>query len=105
MSRLSNVVCFVGVLSFFALLAGPAAAGDDTDDLKRKTPSGQYIDPASFFRFHGYVSLSYTEAGKDLGPAPDGTPHILVSGPGPSARTGENEGGFRNDSALFVGME
>jgi hypothetical protein len=76
-----------------------------TESIRRKTPSGEYVDPASFFRFHGYVSLSYTEAGKALGTGPDGTPHILVSSPGPAATTGRNPGGFRNDSALFVGGE
>ena len=40
-----------------------------------------------------------------MGPGPDGTPNILVSGPGPSSFTGKNEGGFRNDAALFVGGE
>lgn len=40
-----------------------------------------------------------------MGPGPDGTPNILVSGPGPSPLTGKNEGGFRNDAALFVGGE
>jgi len=78
---------------------------EDTESIRRKTPSGGYVDPASFFRFHGYVSLSYTEAGNALGAAADGTPHILVSSPGPVARTGTNPGGFRNDSALFVGGE
>lgn len=78
---------------------------EEIESIRRKTPSGEYVDPASFFRFHGYVSLSYTEAGKALGAGPDGTPHILVSGPGPAASTGNNPGGFRNDSALFVGGE
>ena len=32
--------------------------GQDTEDLRRRTPSGQYVDPASFFRFHGYVTLT-----------------------------------------------
>ena len=65
------------------------------DSLRRKTPSGQYVDPASFFRFHGYVSLSYAEPGEELGGL-GGTPQILIGGP---------KGGFRNDSALFVGGE
>lgn len=26
------------------------------DSLRRDTPSGQYIDPASFFRIHGYAT-------------------------------------------------
>ncbi len=95
------------VLSFLCPAPQRALADDseDTESIRRKTPSGQYVDPASFFRFHGYVSLSYTEAGKALGAGPDGTPHILVSGPGPAASTGRNPGGFRNDSALFVGGE
>ena len=79
--------------------------GDLMDGLRRSTPSGQYIDPASFFRFHGYISLSYTEAGEELGPDAGGAPNILVGGPGPSPDTGKNEGGFRNDAALFVGGE
>ena len=91
------------------LLCGGSARAEESavsmDKLRRKTPSGQYVDPASFFRFHGYVSLSYSEVGNALGAAADGTPHILVSGPGPSARTGKNEGGFRNDAALFFGGE
>ena len=81
------------------------AEGDIMDSLRRSTPSGQYIDPASFFRFHGYISLSYTEAGEQLGPGAGGVPNILVSGPVPSPETGVNEGGFRNDAALFVGGE
>lgn len=93
------------VLSAVAIGAEEEDEQDIMDALRRKTPSGQYIDPASFFRFHGYISLSYTEAGEDLGPGPDGTPNILVSGPGPSPLTGKNEGGFRNDAALFVGGE
>jgi hypothetical protein len=79
--------------------------GNIMDALRRSTPSGQYIDPASFFRFHGYISLSYTEAGEELGPGAGGAPNILVGGPGPSPETGKNEGGFRNDAALFVGGE
>ena len=84
---------------------GQEDEGDFMDSLRRSTPSGDYVDPASFFRFHGYISLSYTEAGKDLGPGAGGAPNILVSGPGPSPDTGKNEGGFRNDAALFVGGE
>ena len=67
------------------------AEGEQLEKLRRKTPSGRYVDPASFFRFHGYTSLSYSEAGADLGPQPAGTPHILVN-PGPSPRIGANEG-------------
>ena len=94
------MMCCAGI----GFATADADEGEMMDNLRRKTPSGQYIDPASFFRFHGYVSLSYTEADEELG-AGGGTPNILVSGPGPSARTGENGGGFRNDAALFVGGE
>ena len=103
-------MCVLGkifVLSAFLLPLGVAQAEDkeeQIDKLRRKTPSGQYIDPASFFRFHGYNSLSFTRAGDQVGPAPGGTPQILIN-PGPSPQTGFNEGGFRNDAALFVGGE
>jgi len=73
------------------------------DSLKRSTPSGQYIDPASFFRFHGYVSLSLANPQDDLGTENGRTPQILISGL--SSRTGHNEGGFKNDAALFIGGE
>ena len=53
------------------------AEEEQLEKLRRKTPSGRYVDPASVFRFHGYTSPS----------------------------TGDNEGGFRNDAALFVGGE
>ncbi|MBI2503200.1 MAG: hypothetical protein HYW07_08190 [Candidatus Latescibacteria bacterium] len=88
---------------------GQAAGQDEAQEqqlkeaLRRKTPSEHYIDPASFFRLHGYVTLSYTEAGRELGAEPGGESQILV--PGLSPRTGRNEGGFKNDAALFVGGE
>ena len=114
-SAATALLCFSLAMSLHAQDQGDGQ--ELMQELRRKTPSGQYVDPASFFRFHGYISLSYTEAGKNLGPGPmglrpgsadpvpEGTPNILVSGPGPSALTGENEGGFRNDAALFVGGE
>jgi len=67
------------------------------DSLQRQTPSGQYIDPASFFRLHGYVSLTFAQPGKDFGG------QILVNGVHPVSK--ENAGGFKNDAALFVGGE
>ncbi|MEL7367366.1 MAG: hypothetical protein AAFN74_00530 [Myxococcota bacterium] len=83
---------------------------DDVDEeveerklVRRSAPSNLYVDPASFFRLHGYATLSYSSTGDDLGGVPFRTPHILVSGLSP--RTGENEGGFLNDAALFVGAE
>ncbi len=57
----------------------------------------EYVDPASFFRFHGYITLTYTEAEDKF------DQQILLSGVSPES--GENEGGFKNDSALFVGGE
>lgn len=103
----------LSTLATAAILLGAAqaqatplrGAGEESPlaTLRRKTPSGQYLDPASFFRFHGYMSLSYTEAGRALGTEVGGTPQILV--PGISPRTGRNEGGFLNDAALFVGGE
>ena len=102
--RVLGKIC---MLSALLLPLGMAQAEDNEEQLeklRRKTPSGEYVDPASFFRFHGYTSLSFTQAGDQLGPAPEGTPNILVN-PAPSPRTGVNEGGFRNDAALFVGGE
>ena len=85
----------LGRVTLLIMLALPMrfahAEGEQLEKLRRKTPSGRYVDPASFFRFHGYTSLSYSEAGADLGPQPAGTPHILVN-PGPSPRIGANEG-------------
>ncbi len=108
MMKWSRSLVFLPVLFVLPLVASSGHAetddeGDIMDSLRRKTPSGQYIDPASFFRFHGYISLSYMHADDALGSG--GTPNILVSGPGPNALTGKNEGGFRNDAALFVGGE
>lgn len=95
------------LLCLFRTTSGQAADQDEEqklkDALRRKTPSEHYIDPASYFRLHGYVTLSYTEAGKELGAEPGGSSQILV--PGLSPRTGKNEGGFKNDAALFVGGE
>jgi len=67
------------------------------DSLSRQTASGKYIDPASFFRFHGYVTLTYAEPQKDL------RGQILISDVNPI--NGKNEGGFKNDAALFIGGE
>ena len=64
---------------------------------------GLYADAASFFRFHGYVSLGLAATQGDLGGQSGTTPQILLSGVSP--RTQRNEGGFRNDAALFVGGE
>ena len=53
---------FLTLLALF--LFAPSAYGQDhglaLDSLRRTTPSGQYADPASFFRMHGYTTLSYT---------------------------------------------
>lgn len=76
---------------------------EKVEDLQRDTPSGRYIDPASFFRFHGYATLTYSEVDSQLGTTRGAVPQILVSQPSP--RTGENESGFRGDAALFVGGE
>ncbi len=97
----ASVVLFLGMLGVGDIAA---QAGQDSTlhGLRRRTPSGEYTDPASFFRFHGYVTLSYTESGEDLGTDPGATPQILVPGPG---RRGEAQGGFRSDAALFVGGE
>lgn len=106
---LRRPVLLVATLATLLFPAGRAAAQDSTvrrvpvDSLRRKTPSGQYTDPASFFRFHGYVTLGYSEPGADLGREAFASPQILL--PGLSPRTGRNEGGFRNDAALFVGGE
>ncbi|MEM7393620.1 MAG: hypothetical protein AAF492_14840 [Verrucomicrobiota bacterium] len=75
-----------------------ASEGLALSDFRRSTPSGNYIDPSSFFRFHGYVSLSYASPDEELSGG-----QILVSDV--SERTGENEGGFKSDAALFVGGE
>jgi len=83
-------------LLIITLLASSVFA-QNLDSLQRQTPSGQYIDPASFFRFHGYITLTYAQPGKDLGG------QILVSGQHPITK--ENNGGFKNDAALFVGGE
>ena len=88
------------------LLFGTAFSDEETQGttgLKRSTPSGQYIDPSSFFRFHGYVTLSNSALGKDLGAETGVSPQILVTGVSP--RSGQNESGFKNDAALFVGGE
>ena len=89
------------------ILIIPAHAGDesgnDTGSLRRKTPSGHYIDPASFFRFHGYITLTNAVTGDDLGSETGMTPHILISGFHPEL--GKNVSGFKNDAALFVGGE
>ncbi|NCG32052.1 MAG: hypothetical protein GWP44_04150 [Proteobacteria bacterium] len=84
--------------------AGYGQAGEiPLDSLRRDTPSGEHINPASFFRMHGYVTLSYTANGPGLGQEVGTIPKILVNGVSP--RTGNNESGFRNDAALFVGGE
>lgn len=107
MNRLRVVLLLVGI-AFGPCLSDRVLAQDDaepqdTEDLRRKTPSGQYIDPASFFRFHGYVTLTYAEPQAEFGSEIGVPPQILVSGRSP--RTGENEGGFKNDGALFIGGE
>ena len=97
----TSVVLLLGMLSVENLV-GQAGQDSTLQGLRRHTPSGEYTDPASFFRFHGYVTLSYTESGADLGADPGATPQILVPGPG---RRGTTQGGFRSDAALFVGGE
>ena len=108
MARSASRMIAAAAALIFVIGFSPALADDDDeaalDSVRRKTPSGEYIDPASFFRFHGYVSQSYTVADDDLGPASGGTPQILVN-PEPNKLTLKNEGGFRNDAALFVGGE
>ena len=42
----------------FLALPHTQAAAEDGDSIRRKTPSGQYVDPSSFFRFHGYISTN-----------------------------------------------
>ena len=102
---MNKAITLTAAILCFVFVNGVRAEEEGTpmEALQRKTPSGQYVDPASFFRFHGYISLSYTEAEEALGTEPGSTPQILVSGPSP--RTGKNEGGFKNDAALFVGGE
>ena len=60
MMKWSGLLVFLPVLFVLPLVASSGYAetddGDLMDSLRRKTPSGQYIDPASFFRFHGYIS-------------------------------------------------
>ena len=70
---------------------------------RRATPSGLYSDPASFFRVHGYATLRYGFVQDQLGTTVERAAQILVSQPSP--RSGENEGGFRSDAAVFIGAE
>ena len=70
---------------------------------RRTAPSNLYVDPASFFRLHGYATLGFSAPQRQLGADPSRTPHILVSGISP--RTNETERGFRHDAAIFVGAE
>ena len=95
MARISTFVALIALA-----LCTPAAtwAQEDEpplDSIRRVTPSGQYIDPASFFRFHGYATVAYTENGPDVGLEVEATPQILLNGLSP--RTGKNESGFRSD--------
>ena len=90
------------MLVLFPTAGGAQDEGLGLDSIRRATPSGQYIDPASFFRFHGYVNLGFSEVGEELNNGTN-TPHILVSGMSP--RSGVNESGFHNDVALFLGGE
>ena len=94
----------IGVLVPSLVLGDSADDPDENEpqDFRRKTPSSQYVDPSSFFRLHGYVTLMLSEAGHELG-AGSATPPILVGGLSP--RTGENVSGFSNDAAIFVGGE
>jgi len=57
----------------------------------------------SYLWLFGYVSLSYAHPQADFGKIPNTAPQILVSSVSP--RSGDNEGGFRNDGALFIGGE
>lgn len=102
-TKRSLVLLLLGTI--LCVVPGRVFAQDEGEPevIRRKTPSGQYIDPASFFRFHGYVTLVYAAAGPDVGSEVGMTPHILLGGASP--RTGRNESGFRNDAALFVGGE
>ena len=69
-----------------APFAPRTAGADDAEDppslaqFRRKTPSGEYVDPASYFRFHGYITTSHTHSGSGLGTALNATPQILVPG-------------------------
>ena len=76
---------------------------EELKELRRRTPSGRYVDPASFFRLHGYARLGLAEVGDELGSEPSRTPQILLSGISP--RTGRNESGFVGDAALFIAGE
>lgn len=99
-------ICFSLVIMMAVVSHAQSGSNDDavtTESLKRQTPSGKYIDASSFFRFHGYISLSQADIGRQLGTEPDGTPQILIAGV--SSRSGENESGFKNDAALFIGGE
>lgn len=100
-ARLIAALLGLACTTFPAVLSAQEA--EPVDSIRRATPSGEYIDPASFFRFHGYVTLNFSEAGSQLGSEVGATPQILVSGL--SSRTGRNESGFKNDAALFVGGE
>ncbi len=103
MTRTSMVAALI-LLPLSIPTTARAQDGDPPlDSLQRTTPSGQYVDPASFFRFHGYATLAFTQNGSGVGQEVGATPQVLVNGRSP--RTGENEFGFRNDAALFVGGE
>ena len=103
MARISTFVALIA-LALCTPAATWAQEGEPPlDSIRRVTPSGQYIDPASFFRFHGYATVAYTENGPDVGLEVEATPQILLNGLSP--RTGKNESGFRSDAALFVGGE
>lgn len=104
----------VATIAATGLIVASPLAADDTgeedrgdeellEEITRETPSSRYIDPASFFRFHGYVRAGLVEVGDELGADPNRAPQILVSGI--SERTGKNESGFVGDAALFVGGE
>lgn len=90
--------------TFLILLAltihTPAAYGQSDelllDSLRRDTPSARYMDPASFFRIHGYATIGYRADGAHKGEHEEGVTH------GVNPRTGTKLSGFQNDAALFV---
>ena len=74
MARISTFVALIA-LALCTPAATWAQEGEPPlDSIRRVTPSGQYIDPASFFRFHGYATVAYTENGPRRGARGGGNP-------------------------------
>ena len=95
LSVTAAVLCLLLVASPRVESQDDEKENDALESLRRNTPSGQYVDLANFFRFHGYITLSDAESKEELGIGED-APQILIGGP---------EGGVKNDAALFVGGE